>query len=311
MAMALAAIGEAMEAEERFDLALGYYRLADHLDDRNELIGFSLGIMLSERGRLMEAADAFARLPETALLYRDAQIQRAQALFEADAGEAAIAVLAKQLKTAPDDRDILISLGDLYRADKRFAEAEEMYDRAVGLIEKDSPRDWHLYFVRGMMRERLDNWDLAESDLQRARKLSGDEPHVLNYLGYSWIDQGLYLEEGLKIIREAVKKQPKNGAFVDSLGWAHYRLGNYKKALDALERASLLEPTDPVITDHLGDALWRNGREVEARYQWRKALAFDPADEDRAKIENKLLSGLGAPEPEKPEARMPRGGTAI
>lgn len=311
LALAFAAIGEAMEAEERFDLALGYYRLANYLDEDNHLVGFSLGLMLSERGRVLEAAEQFDRLPETALLYREAQIQRAQALFEADANEAAIAVLSKQLKRSPEDRDVLVSLGDLYRADKRFAEAENMYDRAVGLIEEDTPRDWHLYFVRGMMRERLDNWDMAESDLQRARKLSGDEPHVLNYLGYSWIDQGLYLEEGLKIIREAVKKQPKNGAFVDSLGWAHYRLGNYEKALNVLEQASLLEPTDPVITDHLGDALWRMGREVEARYQWRKALAFDPTDEERAKIEEKLLKGLGAPEPEKPEARMPRGGTAI
>ena len=311
LAMAFAAIGEAMEVESRFDLALGYYRLADYLYDENDLVDFSLGLMLSERGRVLKAAEQFDTIPQNALLYREGQIQRAQALFEADAGEAAIAVLSKQLKRFPDDRDVLVSLGDLYRASERFSEAEEMYDRAVGLIDEDSPRDWHLYFVRGMMRERLDNWDMAESDLQRARKLSGDEPHVLNYLGYSWIDQGLYLEEGLRIIRQAVKKQPKNGAFVDSLGWAHFRLGNYPKALDLLERATLLEPTDPVITDHLGDALWRNGREVEARYQWRKALAFDPTPEDRIKIEGKLLKGLGPPEPEKPEARMPRGGTAI
>jgi predicted negative regulator of RcsB-dependent stress response len=81
--------------------------------------------------------------------------------------------------------------------------------------------------------------------------------------------------------------------------------------LKVLERASQLEPTDPVITDHLGDALWRMKREVEARYQWRKALAFEPTDEDRAKIERKLLTGLGAPEKKKPEAHMPRGGTAI
>jgi Flp pilus assembly protein TadD len=121
----------------------------------------------------------------------------------------------------------------------------------------------------------------------------------------------MYLDEGLKIIKQAVKEQPKNGSFVDSLGWAHYRLGNYATALKVLERASQLEPTDPVITDHLGDALWRMKREVEARYQWRKALAFEPTDEDRAKIERKLLTGLGAPEKKKPEAHMPRGGTAI
>lgn len=311
MAEAFAAIAEAMQNESRFDLALGYLRLAQHLDGDNELIAFSVAQLLGARDRFVDAAEQFATIDKGGLLYRDAQIQRAQMLFEAGAAEAAIAVLNQQLRLHPNDRDLLVSLGDLYRSELRFAEAENSYDAAVALIEKERPRDWHLYFVRGMMRERLGDWDMAEIDLQRARKLSNDEPHVLNYLGYSWIDKGMYLDEGLKIIKQAVKKQPKNGSFVDSLGWAHYRLGNYATALKVLERASQLEPTDPVITDHLGDALWRMKREVEARYQWRKALAFEPTDEDRVKIERKLLTGLGAPEKKKPEAHMPRGGTAI
>lgn len=311
MAEAFAAIAEAMQNESRFDLALGYLRLAQHLDGDNELIAFSVAQLLGARDRFVDAAEQFSTIDKGGLLYRDAQIQRAQMLFEAGAAEAAIAVLNQQLRLHPNDRDLLVSLGDLYRSELRFAEAENSYDAAVALIEKERPRDWHLYFARGMMRERLGDWDMAEIDLQRARKLSNDEPHVLNYLGYSWIDKGMYLDEGLKIIKQAVKEQPKNGSFVDSLGWAHYRLGNYATALKVLERASQLEPTDPVITDHLGDALWRMKREVEARYQWRKALAFEPTDEDRAKIERKLLTGLGAPEKKKPEAHMPRGGTAI
>ena len=311
MAEAFAAIAEAMQGEDRFDLALGYLRLAQYLDDESELIAFSVAQLLAARDRYVDAAEQFSAIEKQGLLYHDAQIQRAQMLFEAGAAEAAIAVLAQQLRLRPDNRDLLISLGDLYRSVKRFAEAEKSYDAAIALIEKTRPRDWHLYFVRGMMRERLGNWDMAEIDLQRARKLSNDEPHVLNYLGYSWIDKGMYLDEGLKIIKQAVKEQPKNGSFVDSLGWAHYRLGNYATALKVLERASELEPTDPVITDHLGDALWRMKREVEARYQWRKALAFEPTEEDRLKIERKLLTGLGPPEEKKPEAHMPRGGTAI
>ena len=311
MAEAFTAIGEAMRGEERIDLALGYLRLAQHLDEDNELIAFAVAELLGARERFVAAAEQFADIDGSALLYDDAQIQRAQMLFEAGAAEAAIAVLNKQLRQKPNDRDLLISLGDLYRAETRFAEAEKSYDAAIALIGEASARDWHLYFVRGMMRERIGNWDMAEIDLQRARKLSNDEPHVLNYLGYSWIDKGIYLDEGLKIIKQAVKEQPKNGAFVDSLGWAHYRLGNFATALKVLERASQLEPTDPVITDHLGDALWRMQRQVEARYQWRKALAFEPTDDDRKKIERKLLTGLGPPDKKKPEAHMPRGGTAI
>ena len=311
LAEAFAGIAEAMKDKSRFDLALGYLRLAQHLDEDNELIAYSVAQLLGARARFVDAAEQFGAIDTNGLLYRDAQIQRAQMLFEAGAAEAAIAVLNRQLRQTPDDRDVLVSLGDLYRSELRFAEAENSYDAAVKLIDDERPRDWHLYFVRGMMRERLGDWDMAEIDLQRARKLSNDEPHVLNYLGYSWIDKGMYLDEGLKIIKQAVKEQPKNGSFVDSLGWAHYRLGNYSTALKVLERASQLEPTDPVITDHLGDALWRMKREVEARYQWRKALAFEPTEEDRLKIERKLLTGLGAPEKKKPKAHMPRGGTAI
>ena len=311
LAAAFAGIAEAMQGENRTDLALGFYRVAAHLAPSDDRIAFAVAKVLGAQERHVEAAEQFGRIAGDALSYDEAQIERAQMLYLAGAGEAAIAVLSAQLKRQPDNRDILISLGDLYRSESRFAKAEDMYDRAIGLSGEAVPRHWFLYFARGMMRERLGNWDMAETDLQLARKLSGDEPNVLNYLGYSWIDQGIFLDEGLKIIRQAVAKDPKNGAFIDSLGWAHYRLGNYDEALKLLERASQLEATDPVITDHLGDALWRNGRRVEARYQWRKALAFEPTEEDRIKIEGKLLKGLGPPEKKKPQAHMPRGGTSI
>jgi Flp pilus assembly protein TadD len=315
LASAFGAIAEAMATEQRMELALGFYRMAQHLEPENDRISFAIASLMGQRERFVRAAEEFAAIAADAPSYADAQIQRAQMLFQAGASEAAIAVLSAQARAMPDNRDILISLGDLYRSEQRFAEAETAYDKAIEMgteiAQGPNPRDWFLYFARGMMRERLGSWDMAELDLQTARKLSGDEPNVLNYLGYSWINQGIYLDEGLKIIREAVKKEPKNGAFVDSLGWAHYRLGNYKQALILLERASKIESGDPVVTDHLGDALWRVGRQVEARYQWRKALAFEPTLEDRAKIEDKLLTGLGPAEKKKPKAHMPRGGTAI
>jgi tetratricopeptide (TPR) repeat protein len=311
LAEAFASIGESMAAENRSELALGYYRMSLFLTGGDDATVFHLAALLADLERHIEAAEQYGLIDDGSVLYRDAQIQRAQMLYLAGADAAAIAVLHARAEDMPDDRDIHISLGDLYRSNARFEEAEAAYDRAIALTDKVRDRDWFLFFARGMMRERLGNWDAAELDLQRARKMSGDAPNVLNYLGYSWIDQGIYLDEGLKIIQKAVKKEPDNGAYVDSLGWAYYRLGNYKLALPLLERASRLEPTDPVVTDHLGDVMWRLGRELEARYQWRKALAFEPTEKDRAKIEEKLLVGLGPPEKKNPKAHMPRGGTAI
>ena len=311
LAGAFAAIAEIMQSEQRLDLALSSFRLAAYLAPQNDRVAFAIGGLLGEQKRHLEAAEQFASIAPDAISYHAAQIQRGQMLFLAGQSETAIAVLKAQHEAYPQDRDTLISLGDVYRSAHRYDEAEAAYHEAIEMSDEVVARDWYLYFARGMMRDQLDNWDMAEIDLQRARKLSGDEPNVLNYLGYSWIDRGIYLDEGLKIISQAVKKDPKNGAYIDSLGWGYYRLGKYDEALLYLERAAQIESADPVIADHLGDTLWRVGRKIEARYQWRKALAFDPSDEEIEKIERKLLTGLGAPEKKNPKAHVPRGGTAI
>jgi tetratricopeptide (TPR) repeat protein len=311
LAQTFLAIGEVMMADGRTDLATAYSQLAFYLNRQDDLAAYQLGALSMRQSDWQSAAYYFEQIQASALLYDEGQIQRAQMLNEMGAVESALALLNAQLKRYPDDRTVLATLGDLYRVHARFDEAEQVYSRAINSIDKVQNSDWHIFFARGITRERTGKWHLAEMDLQRARDLSNDDPHVLNYLGYSWIDRGVYLDEGLKIINKALQKDPKNGAFVDSLGWAYFRLGEYEKALPILEDASQLEPTDPVVTAHLGDVLWRLGRLFEARYQWRKALAFEPSEKDRAEIENKLLFGLGPVPAAKPEARMPRGGTEI
>jgi tetratricopeptide (TPR) repeat protein len=147
-------------------------------------------------------------------------------------------------------------------------------------------------------------------------ELAPGEPLVLNYLGYSWIDQGLNLKEGMNLIEKAVALKPDDGYIVDSLGWAHFKLGNYREAVRYLERSVELRPDDPILNDHLGDALWKAGREREARFQWDQALSLSPEPDDAEKIKAKLAEGLkaGAPvragslEPEKaiaPPAEAP------
>jgi tetratricopeptide (TPR) repeat protein len=309
MAYAFFAVAEVMERENRLELALAYAHLALFLEPESDIAMFMTAEIFGRNQRWTAAHDRFALIAPEQTMYRAAQIKRAEMLNEADAVEEAISVLYAVMTDTAEDIEALVALGDMLRFRFRFEEAEQAYDKAIGLIERERAIHWHLYFARGITRERQGNWIMAEVDLQKARQLSGDEPHVLNYLGYSWIDQGIYLQEGLAIIELAVRKEPSNGFFVDSLGWAHYRLGQHDKALGYLEHASRLEPTDPVITEHLGDVLWRLGREVEARYQWRKALAFDPVDEDVTKIENKIVTGLDALPELSPEELT--GGTEI
>ncbi len=125
-----------------------------------------------------------------------------------------------------------------------------------------------------------------------ALKLYPDQPHVLNYLGYSWVDQGINLDEGMRMIRRAVEQRPDDGYIVDSLGWAYYRLGNYDEAVKHLERAVELKPDDPTINDHLGDGYWKTGRFLEAQFQWSHAKDLKPEPEELEKIEQKLKAGL-------------------
>jgi tetratricopeptide (TPR) repeat protein len=128
--------------------------------------------------------------------------------------------------------------------------------------------------------------------MKKALELYPEQPHVLNYLGYSWIDQGVHLDDGMSMIKRSVEQRPDDGYIVDSLGWAYYRLGNYDEAVKNLERAVELKPEDPTINDHLGDAYWRVGRGLEARFQWSHARDLKPEPEDLAKIEQKLKTGL-------------------
>ena len=127
----------------------------------------------------------------------------------------------------------------------------------------------------------------AEADMKKALELFPDQPLVLNYLGYSWIDQGVHLEEGMNMIRRAVEQRPDDGYIVDSLGWAYFRTGNYEEAVKNLERAVELKADDPTINDHLGDAYWRVGRTLEAHFQWSHAKDFNPDKDELAEDRGK------------------------
>lgn len=215
--------------------------------------------------------------------------------------------------TVSDRLEILDALGNIMRSHKRYAEAIPYYDKALALITKPERRHWVYYYARGTSYERIKNWDAAEADLEKALSLYPDQPLILNYLGYSWIDQGRKLKEGMAHIEKAVALKPDDGYIVDSLGWAHYMQGNFEEAVRYLERAVELKPDDPVLNDHLGDALWRVGREREARYQWEQALSLNPEPEDEVKIRKKLeagLTGVEAPKPLKNSKQAAKSGEA-
>lgn len=221
-----------------------------------------------------------------------------------DRFDEAEALLKRLAEERADSADPLIELANLLRRRERYREAVDVYDAAFERLPDESQRLWGLYYARGIALERSGMWPRAEADFLKALDLEPGQPLVLNYLGYSWVEQERHLERALEMIHQAVAARPRDGFITDSLGWAYYKLGDFDQAVEYLERAVLLQPNDPVINDHLGDAYWQVGRKREARFRWQGALGLDPDPDVRAAIEVKLTRGLvvSAPDPEAPVA---------
>ncbi len=199
--------------------------------------------------------------------------------------------LRAMIAERPNNADAAEALADLLRAKESYAEAIPFYDEAILRAEKSHPaRLWILHFSRGIAKERSGNFAAADIDLRRALSLKPGQPSILNYLGYSLIDRGEKLPEALDMIKQAVKERPNDGEIIDSLGWAYYRLGDYKNAQINLEKAVELRPSEAEINDHLGDVYWQIGRKEEAQLQWKRALTLKLTPQQETAIKAKLQS---------------------
>ena len=285
-------LGAALGRRGGEDLGLIYLQLALYLVPSHPLALLSLGDLYESLKKPELANKIYERVPLNSSLQRNAQIQLAMNLDTLERTDEAKALLEKLITAHPDDLEAIMALGNVLRGRKQFAECADVYSKGIDTITKDEKSNWVIYYFRGICYERAKLWPKSEADLKKALELFPDQPHVLNYLGYSWIDQGVNLDDGMSMIKRAVEQRADDGYIVDSLGWAFYRLGHYDEAVKQLERAVELKPEDPTINDHLGDAYWRIGRLLEARFQWSHARDLKPEPEDLVKIEAKLKSGL-------------------
>ncbi|TPW06368.1 MAG: hypothetical protein FD124_1798, partial [Alphaproteobacteria bacterium] len=240
------------------------------------------------------ARRALGAIPEPSPYFENAQSQIAYGLRAEGRADEAVAIL-KAIVDRGGGRVSRRALADLYRNLDRNAEAAALYASLVAELNPPTRRDWRLYLAQGATLERLGQWPAAEAALQQALVVSPDRPEVLNYLGYTWVDTGAKVREGLALLERAVAQEPDEGYIIDSLGWAHFRLGNFGQAVEYLERAVELSPGDSTLNDHLGDAYWRVGRRIEARYQWRRVLTLNAPADEHAGAGKKLAEGLPAP----------------
>jgi tetratricopeptide (TPR) repeat protein len=241
------------------------------------------------------AIATYDRIPKGTPIEIAIEISKALNLTQLKKVDEAQSLLEGLSHQYPRDIRPLEALGNIMRSNKRYAEAVGYYSKAIALIGRPEARHWTYFYMRGTCYERLKKLPQAEADLQRALQLSPGQHLTLNYLGYTWIDHNRNLRKGLALIEKAVRLKPDDGDIVDSLGWAHFRLGHFSEAVRYLERAVELRPDDPTLNDHLGDAYWRVGREREARFQWTQGLKLSPEPADAEKMREKLEKGLPTP----------------
>jgi len=285
-----------------------YLNIALGLRPDHDATLFQLADIDSRTGQNRTAITLYQRIPPQSPYFQDARWRLGLILADAGREKEAIELLQSAIEASPDDETLVIALASVYMQAKNFADVITLinsYIEANNIIDnirqdKTSlplQQAWRLFFQRGIAHERLQQWQQAEADFRYALELFPEQPQVLNYLGYSLIDRDMKLEEAIEMVRRAAELRPKDGAIIDSLGWAYYKIGLYDEAIEALEEAVRLRPEDPTINDHLGDAYWRVGRRFEAVFQWNHALTGGPEPEDLALIEDKLKNGLDETSP--------------
>ncbi|MBK8085880.1 MAG: tetratricopeptide repeat protein [Devosia sp.] len=297
-------VGVALAREGSPEIAAVFLQLGIYLDPGADVIDLVYGQLLDGAGQFEAANRVYDSIPATSPMKPMAVVRIAENLDELGNRDEALRRLGNIVASNPDDTEALAVLGDMQRAAEKYLEAADSYTRVLDAVAGDTPGDWRYYYVRGIAHERSKQWEKAEADFKRALELNPDQPQVLNYLGYSWVDQGVNLLPALELIEKAVAGSPNDGYIIDSLGWAYYRLNRFPEAVAQLERAVQIRPADPEINDHLGDAYWRAGRQLEARFQWNIAAAVDKEGAVKERVASKLANGL-APLPPDAAAGTP------
>ena len=258
--------------------------IAPGLDSARFSLAQTLNMLRLETSAMAVLAD----IDPMGLWAQPAMLMKLDMLVAQNDFEAALSIIRSFLAQHPQNGFLHKEHGDILRRNSDYAGSRDAYLQAEKYGFESGALDRNLAIAY----EQLGIDDKAEDRFLAALTINPNDAFTLNYLGYWWADEGRNLAEAIKLIEKAVELRPKSGYFVDSLGWVHYKLGNFPVAVELLEKATTLEPADPVIFDHLGDVYWRLNRYAEARHMW--AYAVDQSDDPALSqtIRKKLSDGL-------------------
>ena len=220
--------------------------------------------------------------------------QNAKILLKEEKSEQALKILARAYdKLSEKSIYEKFDYAKFLKNNDQFEDSIKFYTEIIQTIKKDHSLYPKVTDERGVAYERMGEWDKAEKDLLSSLKASPDQAYVINYLAYSWIEKGVKIEQSLTMLKRANSLKSDDPYIIDSLGWALFKLERYHDSKDYLQSALQLMPADPIINDHYGDVLWKNGNKMQARYYWKYVLNLEDAEEDlKDRIKNKLILGL-------------------
>ncbi|HZV21771.1 MAG TPA: tetratricopeptide repeat protein [Hyphomicrobiales bacterium] len=292
LAEAFLGIGQVLAANNGVDAAQIYLRLALFLNPSSDIAKLELAELYGSIEHYSKSLAVLDGIREQSPFWINSRVRKAVYLNALQKTDDAVGLLQGLLEKHPKDEQILQTLASIEAARKKYDAAIPYYNRVIALIETPERKHWQLFYARGIAYERTKQWDKAEPDFKKALELDPEQGAVLNYLGYSWLDQNMNIAEAFDLIKKAVKLRPNDGYIIDSLGWGYYIQKDYEQAVKQLDKAVELRPEDPTLNDHLGDVYWRLGRKLEAKFQWNQALTLNPEPEEAAKIKKKLEVGL-------------------
>ena len=288
----LFAVASALKGEATDGYTLLYTRAATHLAPAHSPALVLQAQLLGDLGLHEDALAAWREVP-AGRSWTTARLGAAEALRALGRKDEAIGLLSQLAATGTAPDRVHVALADALTESGRLDEALAAYGSA---IEAARPGDvsWRTFYARGVALEGAGHWDAAKADLRRALRAAPEEPSILNYLGYAMAKRGEALNEALRLVETAAAASPDSGRIADSMGWILHRMGRHELAVEHMERAVSLLPGDAVANEHLGDGYWAVGREREARFQWRRALAFAADPREAARLRAKMEDGPAA-----------------
>jgi len=285
----------ALSSQSLYPLSNFYLNLAKYLNENF----YSYDTLLAENfykiNNFQKAKKIYTSLSKRGGEYKWYSTKQLTRIYVREENKDKAIKLARGAYKDLNDKDIYktFDFAEFLKNNEKFLDSIPYYTNIINSIKKDHPLYPEAADGRGVAYERVGSWDKAEKDLLASLKADPDQAYVINHLAYSWIEQGVKIKKSLSMLENANKLKSNDPYIVDSLGWALFKLERYKESKDYLQLAVRLIPGDPVVNDHYGDVLWKNGNEIQARYYWNYVLNLEKVEEDLKKaVEKKLIKGL-------------------